>query len=142
MGASNYRSKFGNRVLRHYLERHLKIYPINPNETKVEGLACLSSVNELPDEVISLSIITPPTVTEKIVEVAISKGIQNIQKGLSIFCWPYSLSRRRKQKKWLFSICKFQPSTNQAYGAMDREVSADFKRQMESQIIHPQTVCP
>ncbi|QQR79345.1 MAG: CoA-binding protein [Deltaproteobacteria bacterium] len=78
VGASNDRSKFGNRVLRHYLERHLKVYPINPNESQVEGLACLSSVNELPDEVISLSIITPPAVTEEIVEAAIAKGIKNI----------------------------------------------------------------
>jgi len=78
VGASNDRSKFGNRVLRKYLEHRLKVYPINPNEEFVEGLTVLKNVNDLPNKTKSISIITPPDITEKIVEQAIQKGIQNI----------------------------------------------------------------
>ena len=44
----------------------------------VEGITSLATVNDLPDDVESLSIITPPAVTEQIVEQAIQKGIKNI----------------------------------------------------------------
>jgi len=78
VGASNDRSKFGNRILRKYLQHGLRAYPVNPHETEVEGINCLKSVTNLPKETQSISIITPPFVTEKIVEEAIQKGIQNI----------------------------------------------------------------
>src|SRR5437868_3225007 len=78
IGASNNRSKFGNKVLRKYLEHQLLAYPINPNEEKIEGLKSFKSVNDLPAETKSISIITPPAVTESVVQEAIEKGIQNI----------------------------------------------------------------
>jgi predicted CoA-binding protein len=77
-GASSNRDKYGNKVLRVYLQNHKKVYPINPKEKMIEGIACISTVNDLPGDVESLSIITPPPITEKIVEQAIAKGIKNI----------------------------------------------------------------
>lgn len=77
-GASNNRNKFGNKVLRCYLQHHKKVYPVNPNESIIENLISIPSVSDLPDDVKSLSIITPPAITEKIVEQAIEKGIPNI----------------------------------------------------------------
>jgi uncharacterized protein len=77
-GASNDRNKYGNKVLRVYLQNHKKVYPINPRESVIEGVPCYRSIADLPDEAISLSIITPPSVTEKIVDQAILKGIKNI----------------------------------------------------------------
>ena len=38
----------------------------------------MASVSQLPDEVKSLSIITPPEITAAIVDLAISKGIENL----------------------------------------------------------------
>lgn len=78
VGASNDRTKFGNRILRKYLQHQLKAYPIHPSETEVEGLPCLKSVKDLPSETQSISIITPPAVTQKVVEESIAKGIRNI----------------------------------------------------------------
>ena len=78
VGASSNRSKYGNKVLRCYLQRDKKVYPVNPREIVIEGLRAVHSVSELPDEVKSISIITPPFITEKIVEDAIKKGIKNI----------------------------------------------------------------
>lgn len=78
VGASSNRSKYGNKVLRVYLQHHKKVYPINPIETIIEGVTCLESVKELPKEVMSISIITPPSITEKIVKEAVDHGIKNI----------------------------------------------------------------
>ena len=78
VGASASRDKYGNKVLRVYLQHHKKVYPVNPKETDIEGVKCIPDVASLPVEVQSISIITPPTVTEKIVAAAIRKGIKNI----------------------------------------------------------------
>jgi predicted CoA-binding protein len=78
VGASTDRNKYGNRVLRCYLQHGKRAIPVNPREKEVEGLAAVPSVSELPDAVGSISIITPPKVTEKVVEEAIARGIRNI----------------------------------------------------------------
>jgi uncharacterized protein len=78
VGASRDRNKYGNRVLRKYLQHGLKAYPVNPHEKEVEGLPSYAKVADLPDEVESLSIVTPPEVTEQIVKEAIQKGIRNL----------------------------------------------------------------
>ncbi len=78
VGASTNRDKYGNRVLRCYLQNDKKAIPVNPKEAEIEGIPCVSTVGGLPDEVQSLSIITPPKVTEEVVMAAIEKGIANI----------------------------------------------------------------
>lgn len=78
VGASNDRSKYGNKVLRCYLQHHKTVYPVHPQEKEIEGLSVIPNVSKLPDEVKSISIITPPRVTEQIVDQAIARGIQNI----------------------------------------------------------------
>ena len=78
VGASSDRSKFGNRVLRCYQGHGLKAVPVNPKEKEIEGTPCVASVADLPDDVTSISVITPPSVTEHVVEQAAGKGIRNI----------------------------------------------------------------
>jgi predicted CoA-binding protein len=78
IGASNNRSKYGNKVLRCYMQHHYTVYPINPNEPVIEGLTALATLTDLPNHVQSISIITPPPITEKIVGQAIEKGIKHI----------------------------------------------------------------
>ena len=78
VGASIKREKYGNKVLRCYQQNQRNVIPVNPVEKKIEGLACVASVSDLPTETISISVITPPQVTEKVVEAAIAKGVQNI----------------------------------------------------------------
>ncbi|WP_019217217.1 CoA-binding protein [Legionella tunisiensis] len=78
IGASNNRQKVGNKVLRCYLQHNKTVYPVNPGEKMVEGVPCITEIAQLPQSVNSISIITPPWITEKIVAQAIKKGIQNI----------------------------------------------------------------
>ena len=78
VGASSDRSKYGNRVLRCYQQHGLKAVPVNPKAVEIEGAACVASVANLPDEVTSISVITPPAITEQVVEQAAKKGIRNV----------------------------------------------------------------
>ena len=78
VGASPRRHKYGNKVLRCYQQAGRRAIPVNPRESEIEGAACVASVLDLPDEVKSLSIITPPVVTERVVEEAIRRGIEHI----------------------------------------------------------------
>ncbi|MEM9380376.1 MAG: CoA-binding protein [Planctomycetota bacterium] len=76
VGASNDRMKFGNRVLRSYLDHDLAAIPINPSQDRIEGLDAYSSLAELPEPVKHVSIITPPGVTESVVEEAAEAGAE------------------------------------------------------------------
>lgn len=78
VGASADRNKYGNKVLRCYLQHGRTVIPLNPGQTAIEGLRCAASIDELPDEVQSLSMITPPSVTRQLVPLAIARGIRNI----------------------------------------------------------------
>ena len=78
VGASTNREKYGNKVLRCYLQHGKKAIPVNLNEAEIEGVACAATISDLPDEVESISMITPPAVTMKLVPLAIEKGIRNI----------------------------------------------------------------
>lgn len=78
VGATTHRHKFGNKVLRCYMQQNKKVYPVNPHETVIEGLPCIKKIEDLPGNVKSISIVTPPAVTEKVVKEAIRKGIKNI----------------------------------------------------------------
>jgi len=78
VGASSRRFKYGNKVLRCYQQNGRRAIPVNPHEPVIEGADCVASVLDLPDDVTSISVITPPAVTERVVEHAISKGIQNV----------------------------------------------------------------
>lgn len=74
VGASNDRAKFGNRVLRAYVHKGWKVYPVNPKEGTVEGLEAYPSLGAIPEKVRGVSIITPPTVTERVVAEAADAG--------------------------------------------------------------------
>ena len=78
VGASANRDKYGNKVLRCYQQNRYAVVPVNPVASEIEALACVPSVRELPDSVESISVITPPQVTEEVVAQAIARGIRNI----------------------------------------------------------------
>ena len=78
VGASTRRHKYGNKVLRCYQQNGRRAIPVNPREPQIEGAASVASVLDLPDDVHSLSVITPPAVTERVVDEAIRRGIQHV----------------------------------------------------------------
>ena len=78
VGASIKPEKYGNKVLRCYQQNQRKVIPVNKVEKEIEGIACVASVSDLPSETTSISIITPPQITEQVVAEPIAKGVKNI----------------------------------------------------------------
>jgi predicted CoA-binding protein len=78
VGASTDRSKYGNKVLRSYLQNGRTVYPVNPKAAEVEGLKAYPDLRSLPESVHGISIITPPAITEQVVNEALALGIRHI----------------------------------------------------------------
>lgn len=80
-GASQDRNKYGNKVLRAYMQNNLEVHPINPTAAEVEGLRAypdLAALVEAGVEVHGLSIVTPPKVTGQFVDEAAKAGIKHL----------------------------------------------------------------
>lgn len=78
VGASADRSKYGNKVLRSYLQAGRRVYPVNPKLDEIEGQTSYPDLASLPETVHGVSIVTPPAVTEAIVEQAAAAGIRQL----------------------------------------------------------------
>lgn len=79
VGASTDRAKYGNKVLRCYLQKgRTPVYPVNPRDGEIEGLKAYRSLGALPELPRAISIITPPAVTETIVPEAARLGIRHL----------------------------------------------------------------
>ncbi|KAG9301326.1 hypothetical protein G9A89_004078 [Geosiphon pyriformis] len=81
VGASNVPSKYGNRVLKWYILNNRPVTPVNPNETMIEDLECVSSLSLIPNldaTNTSVSVITPGKVTKQVLEEAAKLGIRRV----------------------------------------------------------------
>ena len=78
VGASADRAKYGNKVLRAYLQNDRAVFPVNPTADAVEGVPAYADLASLPESVHGISVITPPHVTERIVEQAGELGVTHI----------------------------------------------------------------
>ena len=77
-GASTDRAKYGNKVFRAILASGRQVHPLNPSSDSVEGHQAYKTLAEIPVLPESLSIVTPPAVTRRIVDQAIAAGVKNI----------------------------------------------------------------
>ena len=78
VGSSRNRTKYGNKILRCFIQHAHRVYPIHPKEAEIEGLQCYPDLNSVPETIQSVSIITPPAVTESVVQDAIEMGVINL----------------------------------------------------------------
>ena len=78
IGASNNRSKFGNRAVRAYQEQGYTVVPINPHETVVEGLQTYASVLDVPGPIDMASFYVQPDVGEQVIGEIARKGIAEV----------------------------------------------------------------
>lgn len=78
VGASTNRDKYGNKVLRTYIQADRPVFPINPRATEIEELTAFADLSSVPQDIHGVSIITPPAITEKVVEEAGRLGIKHL----------------------------------------------------------------
>src|SRR3712207_2224258 len=78
VGASQDRGKYGNKVLRAYLQDGRPASPVNPHTRKGEGVSSCPALASLRDEVNGVSNITPPAVRENVLDQAGALGIRRL----------------------------------------------------------------
>ena len=78
IGASSARHKYGNRAVRAYLRQGWTVYPVNPNETVIEGLPVFPSVSAIPGPVDRASLYLPPEIGVGVLEEIQRKGIREL----------------------------------------------------------------
>ena len=74
VGASNDRSKFGNKALRAYLKRGFAVYPVSNREKTVEGLEAYPSVADIPGDIDRVSVYLRPKDTLEVLDDIAKKG--------------------------------------------------------------------
>lgn len=97
VGASDDPRKYGHRCYLCYLQNNMKAYPVNPNTTTVLGSPAFPNLSALPEPVESISVITPPPVTDIIVDEAIAVGVKNIWLQPGAESWP-AVERARQHR--------------------------------------------
>ncbi len=75
-GASNDTDKYGYRCFVALRQSGRTVHPLNPRAPEIAGQKAFASLRDIPGQVVSLSVVTPPAVTERIVEDAIAAGVR------------------------------------------------------------------
>jgi predicted CoA-binding protein len=78
IGASRNPKKFGYTAFRELKEKGMKIVPVNPAADEIMGVKAFKSINELPEEIRSIIIMTNKEKTAEVVKEALAKGIREI----------------------------------------------------------------
>jgi len=78
VGASDRPDKYGHRCYVCYLQNGRKAYPVNPRVETILGNRVFRDLASLPEKVESISVITPPAVTETVIDDAIAAGVKNV----------------------------------------------------------------
>jgi uncharacterized protein len=78
VGASNIRTKFGNKAVRAFLRTGYKVFPVNPAQSEVEGLPCFKSVADLPERPNLVSVYVGPERLVQILPEIAAKGCDEV----------------------------------------------------------------
>lgn len=78
IGASSDRRKFGNKALRAFLQRGYTVFPVNPNESDVEGLPTFASISDVPSRPEMVTVYVRPQVLVKLLPAIAAKGCDEL----------------------------------------------------------------
>ena len=78
IGASGDRAKYGNKAVRAFVRQGYTVYPVNPKETQVEGLAAYKSIEEVPERPEKISVYVPPQVLLKLLPAIAARGCEEL----------------------------------------------------------------
>ncbi len=60
IGASNDRSKYGNKAVRAFSQSGHKVFPVHPAQTEVEGMPCYKTILDVPERPNLVSVYVGP----------------------------------------------------------------------------------
>ena len=68
----------GNGIFNALRDRGLHVIPVNPNMETYEGEPCYRKVQEIPDDVASVVIVTSPEITDTIARDCVTAGVRHV----------------------------------------------------------------
>ena len=78
IGASREKHKYGNRAVRAYLRQGWTVYPVNPNESEVEGCKAFARIGDIPGPVDRVSLYVRPDVGRALLPEIKAKGVSEL----------------------------------------------------------------
>jgi len=78
IGASNDRTRWGNKSVRAFQQRGFKVYPVHPTDTNVEGLTTYKSISEVPERLDLVTVYVRPQVLLKLLPEIAAKGCDEL----------------------------------------------------------------
>jgi predicted CoA-binding protein len=78
VGASQDRSKYGNRIFRSLRDAGYTVYAVNPNVDEVEGAKAYPTLADLPESPDVVDVVVPPQVTDKVVQQVHELGLNRV----------------------------------------------------------------
>ena len=78
IGASNDRSKYGNKAVRAFQKSGYTVYPVNPSESVIEGLPAYKSISEVPTRPEMVSVYVRPAILLKLLPEIAAKGCDEL----------------------------------------------------------------
>jgi len=78
VGVSTDRAKYGNKVLRCYLQHDLPVVGVHPRLAEVEGVRCVPRLTDVAGVPPAVSVVAPPAAAAGIVRDAIEKGVAHL----------------------------------------------------------------
>jgi uncharacterized protein len=78
IGASNNRSKFGNKAVRAYRQQGYTVWPVNPHEAVIEGLPAFKNITDVPAKPHLVSVYLQPAVTLNMLPEIAAKGCDEL----------------------------------------------------------------
>ena len=78
VGVSRDPKQFSNQVWQEFRQRRYDAVPVNPNTTEIDGQRCYARVQDIQPPVQGVVIMTPPAVTDQVVEDCQAAGVEHI----------------------------------------------------------------
>ena len=78
IGASNHRSKYGNKAVRAFRRQGYAVWPVHPTEAVIEGLPAFKSIGEVPARPQMVTVYVPPAVLLKALPEIATKGCDEL----------------------------------------------------------------
>lgn len=78
LGASQDRTKFGNKSVRAHLRQGYDVYPVNPRAETIEGLKVYPRLADIPVDVDRVSVYLPPAIGLEVLGDIAAKGCKEL----------------------------------------------------------------